>query len=285
LFKKITSQIIAQTKPTFNTISFILEQTITAQVTTEMLTFLIDTCHGNVTFEAIKKAIRFGNLEIVKFLCSKHEQIWVGILQLIAVACENGNLDIVKFLESTRKVEIERNASFSDFMPKHVETYLRLAVIGGHTNVFKYFIKEKDAHQSIQSLAFYGKLIEIACLACELGKMEIIRYFIENSLVKLNDVDKENGHSFLYLSSKTGKLEIVKYLVEKGIDLNKTDFVGNSSVWIASAQGQLDVLKYLSEKGANLTKSNNEKQTPLFIALNSGHTEIVTLLLKETSKK
>lgn len=75
-----------------------------------------------------------------------------------------------------------------------------------------------------------------------LGKLEVVRYLLENYDSSLIDVDKDRA---LLNAAKAGHLEIVKYLVEKGIFPYPSEYASNEVLYSAIVYQHLDVVKFV----------------------------------------
>ncbi len=111
--------------------------------------------------------------------------------------------------------------------------------------------------------------------ACETGKLEIVKCFIQEQPDLLNKEHEEMGVTPLMIASYTN-LEIVKFLVKKEADLNLQSigdedgkFIGCTALMIAIKAKNTEVSKFLIENNAelNLQMSKTDNLYPGYTAL------------------
>jgi hypothetical protein len=87
----------------------------------------------------------------------------------------------------------------------------------------------------------------------------------------------------LHVASEYGKVEIVKYLIEQcHANVEEKDNYGWTPLHIASARGKIKVVKYLIEQcHANVEENDNDGKTPLHIASAYDKIEVVKYLIEQ----
>ncbi|MBN9542526.1 MAG: ankyrin repeat domain-containing protein [Alphaproteobacteria bacterium] len=120
-----------------------------------------------------------------------------------------------------------------------------------------------------------------AYYAVEYGKLEVVKYLINETNVNIN-IKHFNGDTLLHQASMRGYFEIIKYLIEeKNMNVDILNNSRETPLKYASRNGHLKTVKYLVKKGANTNICNIIRHTPLHIAAYSGHLDIVKYLVKK----
>ncbi|XP_002740472.2 protein fem-1 homolog C [Saccoglossus kowalevskii] len=177
-------------------------------------------------------------------------------------------------------------------------------------------MEKKDSFDSCKSLVFNaareGKLSrlkvfldqrpkeEVKCLvsavtngttpllmACRHGHHEIVRYFVEDCVVDIEQVgsvtfDGEtiDGAPPLWCAAAAGHLVIVQNLIRHGAQVNHTTFTSSTPLRAACFDGHFDIVKYLVEHKADIELANRHGHTCLMIACYKGHLQIARYLLQ-----
>ena len=149
----------------------------------EIVGFLLE--HGAQIRECLICAVRAGQLEMVKYLVSKGDNLRNEYNDdVLIIASSYGDLEIVKYL-------VEQGANHkSDF-----DSPIFCASLQGHFNIVKYFINEKKIN--IQTVYFQRRYLLRLC--ARFGHFEIIRFLMKNGL----DADEhsiDNSKFFRYIS-------------------------------------------------------------------------------------
>jgi len=130
-------------------------------------------------------------------------------------------------------------------------TCLMLAIKSGKLEVIKYLIEEKGTKYDDTIRDKNGSTCVIH--ACGNGHLHILKYLIDEKGAKYDDTNNK-GQNCTMLSCLIGNLDIFKYLIdEKKCKYDETIRDGNGFTYVilASAKGHLEILKYLiEEKGA-----------------------------------
>ena len=181
-----------------------------------------DITNDNIIFKAIKG----GNLEIVKYLINNG----CGATKIdycMRLTCIRNKLDILKYLSEKYNINHSEN--------------LRIACYKGYYEIIKYLIKKGgDIH-----------IYEDAPLriSCEEGEYETVKYLIEKGA----DLHSRENYSLRHASAR-GYLNIVKYLVEQGGDIHAED---DFALRYSTAHGHVEVSRYLIDQGANINVLSN----------------------------
>lgn len=83
------------------------------------------------------------------------------------------------------------------------------------------------------------------------GKKGLVKYLIENKLIDINHVDKEDNSSLLIRACIHNQKEIAEYLILSGCDLNicETNY-GYTALDFAFEMDELSIITLLLENGA-----------------------------------
>ena len=115
--------------------------------------------------------------------------------------------------------------------------------------------------------------------ACKNGFLDIVKYFIENTEIKI-DLPGEDRMTGLMLASLYGHYDLVKFLIENKAKITKKDKFKRTALLHAVRGGHIKIVSYLLTKGAEFDQPDNSNNTPLHYACASGFKNIVELLLK-----
>lgn len=252
----------------------------------------------------LEYSMKKGNLEIVKYLVDKYDEICitnfnrikyekethleiieyfaegrVNINDIFRYGAKNNNLEIIIY-------SIEKGA----VIDTNKDTFLYCAG-RGFLEVVEYFVennissllKEEALIQSVKGghLETAKYLVEngtnihvrgdyVLTLAASNGYFEIVKYIVSKG-VNIEDYD-----AALMTSAKKGYLEIVKYLLQKGANIHATN---DYALCHASKNGHLEVVKHLVEKGAYIDANNN---CAIIWSAKKGHLEVLKYLLVES---
>lgn len=121
-------------------------------------------------------------------------------------------------------------------------------------------------------------------LAAGLGKLDMLKYFIESCNVPVNDQEyssrtkNNDGWSPLGAAAALGKLDVVKYMVGKGANKNiKQGSDKLTPLLEAASNGHYDVVKYLIDNKADVTITASNGRDAYDLA----KTSAIKTLLKE----
>ena len=164
-------------------------------------------------YTALMRAASKGDLEIVKYLTENIENIIndktvIDGSTALMFASKEGHLEIVKYLlENGADVNIKDNFG---------ETALIWASREGYFEIVKCLV-ESGADINAKNSSGWTALMGVS--SWKNGHLGIVKYLLKNG-ADINAKDN-NGNTALIKASKFGKLEIIKYLVEdKRLDIN-----------------------------------------------------------------
>nr|AAK26118.1 putative gag-pol polyprotein [Oryza sativa Japonica Group] len=115
-------------------------------------------------------------------------------------------------------------------------------------------------------------------VAAHLGKIEVIRYFVEELGFDVNAGCLSDGVTALASAAMFGEAYVVRYLLEHGADPNKTDETGSVALHFAAKNGYEEVVRLLLSSGAR-TGIVVAHGTPLHIAVFYRRIGVVKILL------
>lgn len=147
----------------------------------------------------------------------------------------------------------------------------------------------------------------LLCFACYYGKMNCIKYLLENKC-NIEEEDDE-GLSCQHYAIAGGQEEALFYLQQHGVDLTgcatlalrysqenlfkmllnrglaqltDVDFTGNTFLHIAAFNGLKDTVEFIvSQNKIDVNTTDKEGRTALHLAAGNGHLEIVQYLLQQ----
>ncbi|WCR59755.1 MAG: Phosphocholine transferase AnkX [Wolbachia endosymbiont of Ctenocephalides felis wCfeF] len=157
-------------------------------------------------------------------------------------------------------------------------TLLHLAAKYGKLETVKYLIEEKNV--DINKVDRHG--CTALYWAAKHGHLEVVKYFIEEKNVDIN-LEDGSSRNALHWAARHGHLEVVKYFIEeKNVDINKIDEYGNHALHWAARHGHLEVVKYfIEEKNVDVNKVDRIGQNALHLAAGNGHLEVVKYFIEE----
>ncbi len=220
----------------------------------DVVKYLLNHYYNNDIYpQCLTEATYSGNLDIVKFITKKDTKVYDSLLSL---AVYYNRLPIVKFF--TKR----------DFSEGIFQKSLMTAFSGGHLDIIKYLIKEKNLHYDnydvlydavrhrqvdiIKYLVENGanpNILNIFNFLLEYrsGNLELLKTLIDNDV----DINIDNGAA-LKNSIQSGSFDIVQFLIENGAKINLID---NWSLEMAALNGNFNILNFLEKKGLNINYS------------------------------
>ena len=199
----------------------------------------------------------------------------------VEVAVTNGcNRDVVQYL-------INKTCGYKDKNnTKSQEKLFILAVQSGSIVLVKHFWNKR--FRKIKDSSSRSPL-HLAVLA---GHMNVIKFFIRKD-IDLN-VKTVTGHTPLHLAARAGRLEVAKLLLCNGADSSKedvdkkkfyelTDFDGNTLLHLAVIKRDIELVQFLIEEGADINALDRHKRSPLHLAACEGHFDLVLFLLEHNA--
>ena len=162
-----------------------------------------------------------------------------------------------------------------DEVDKEKKSPLMYACMAGRLDCVKLLIKKKA---NILLKDKFGKNTAFH-FACKNGYLNIVKYFVENTDIKI-DLPGEERMTGLMLASFYGHYDLVKYLLENKAKLTKKDKFKRTPLLHSIRGGHIKIVSYLLSKGADYEQPDSSNNTPLHYACASGFKNIVELLLK-----
>ncbi|WP_264686539.1 ankyrin repeat domain-containing protein [Wolbachia endosymbiont (group B) of Rhopobota naevana] len=210
-----------------------------------------------------------GHLEVAEFLVKKAADINAADKgpygkKSIHVAAENNSKDIIEFF-------LSKGVSIND-TDKQGYTPLHYAAWRGRLEVAKFLIKEYA-----DSIFKYNNGSTLPCNASLGNHLDIIKCSIgEKNILEIRD---NSGRVPLHCAASNGKLDIVKYFIdEEKVDVNIIDNGYWTPLHWASWGGYLNITKYLVDKRANINAKDKGSKTPLNVAIDQKHNNVVKYL-------
>lgn len=117
-------------------------------------------------------------------------------------------------------------------------------------------------------------------LAAFEGRVNVLRYFIEQKKIDPNIRDKHNLTP-LHCAALNNQVPAIEYLIAHKADINTQDSFGSTPIHFAAIEGNVRTLKYLIEKcHVNKNTPGRDGATPLHLAAQRGHLAAVKYLIK-----
>ena len=185
-----------------------------------------------------------------------------------------GRLDAVK-------LRIEKNGADPTFTTPDGSSVLHAALQGGHLEVVKYLIDERNV--SIGSVTeVMGVGIPALFAAARYGHLHIVKYLVE---IKGEDVLHEicGGYTVVFAAAVSGNVELLQYFVSKNCSMKCTDDTGETPLHHAarSPADRADAVAYLiDECGCDPLNPTNHGSTSLHVACQEGRINIVKYLVE-----
>ena len=223
-----------------------------------------------------------GNLEIVKYLVEKRENLYPEVLEYERKLKEHDDLKILedddsqnevysynpKVLEYERKLKEYEDLESERKLEEKLEYYKSIENYYTSTDGFMRF-----------SGGYYKSAYEedvLIMLAIRNGHLEIVKYLVEEKGFDINATYMDEN-IFLTKAIEDGQLEIVKYLVENGVDINAKDKDGKTTLIKVVENRNLEIVKYLVDNGANVNAKNKDGKTALNLLFAIADDEIETI--------
>ena len=162
-----------------------------------------------------------------------------------------------------------------DEVDKEKKSPLMYACIAGRLDNVKALLKKKAnillKDKITKNTAFH--------FACKNGYLDIVKYFIENTDIKI-DLPGEERMTGLMLASLYGHYNLVEYLLNKKAKINKKDKFKRTALLHSIRGGNIKIVSFLLTKGADYEQGDSSNNMPLHYACASGFKNIVQILLK-----
>lgn len=194
----------------------------------EMLKFM-EGRGGNIVNKLyLETAVRVGNLEMVKYLIEKGNNVHEDNDYIFVTACQEGKICIVIYL-----IEMGVNVNVRNSEALCYSCYM------GNYDVVRLLIERGVNVNGNHGLGFIDSCME--------GYLGIVRMLVEAGL-KLG----EYGQKGLSMAVSHGKVDVVKYLVEMGVGINV------EMLEIAILMGYYYLVRYLVRVGGKLDDLSEE---------------------------
>jgi len=132
----------------------------------------------------------------------------------------------------------------------HENTILHFASIYNRINLVKQLIEQhnmKAKDKNIDGMSAY-------IIAAKNGNYEIVKYFIENQMVDINEMDDENNNALIYASYFDDNATVVEYLISKNININQKNKLGKTALDIATSNKSHSIINIIKSSAINLSK-------------------------------
>ncbi|CAF1011495.1 unnamed protein product [Rotaria sordida] len=221
--------------------------------------------------------------EILMFLHLRDEQC----LTLLMLAALYGKDEMVRVIlahssDIPKLVELHGYVFRIDGTFVKNATALWCACDRGHYTVARTLIEIGGA--KINNGPKYPLLID----AIIVGRLDTIRFLIENGYADINNTRNNDNYKFnsLIMAVIHGHTQIVAFLLEKG---SRCDYVtptsNNSALSYAAMKGYLEIVRLLCTAGACSFSKNRNGQTPLMLAAKNDRMDIVDYLLDHSDSE
>ena len=208
-------------------------------------------------------AVKYGHMDIVKYLWSKGLTFDGDVSKILYEACFLGELEIVQFVAS----QID---SVSFILSTDRSSCMTAAASSGNADLIR-FLASKLPSINIMS----ETLVSALNIAAESGSLEAVKALVELNVV-INLPQKKQVP--IVQAAKNGHLDIVKYLYDHGADVNLRTSQDDSALQVATKNNHPRVVKFLLKHGA-MVKPNECKQL-LITAAQSGGASLLDIVMK-----
>ena len=197
-------------------------------------------------------AIQNDNAEITKLLTKNGAKL----IEVLSSACKSGDLGLAK-----KSISLGANINSKDsdgFTP------LVLTIKYKHLDVFNHLIS-KSGDVNLKSKGYFecGRGIPIECAVIR-GDYDMVKTLIYSGADFAAD-----PHRIFQKAVISGNLKIIKLLVQKGIDPKFIDKSGNSYLFYAIKSDNNitkdELIDYFIKQGVDINKTNKVGQTALFV--------------------
>ncbi|XP_055838333.1 ankyrin-1-like [Episyrphus balteatus] len=253
----------------------------------------------NTTNSDLMKAVRSGNLEVLKKLLDRNKissgQPWVGGYSLLCRSIEYNHIEISKLL-------LKNGSRVNTINRINVNTPLHLAVQNGHLEIIQMLI-DRGAYINVQNKIGWTPIIYAVVSEQEF----IVEILLRNgaSIYGLN-----NGMVYLDYTSKSLLKRMIKKVKDAGFSIqcsahnmrnskiipkNRELFptkvkiamkqeMLNKKLHTAVREGKIEVVEEMLNKGSNINSLDKQNLTPLFCAVKKENELLVELLLNKGAK-
>jgi|GEM_PF-2445749 len=246
--------------------------------------------------DLIERFTQIGEVELVKFLCGKIENLnkVINDIFLLHTACKVNSYELVQWLiENGADINLKSKSesrypyqSPLEIACHHNNTDIITLLITSHANLHEPFTKGS----SILEVAFQNKNLEVIQCLVEYGGED--GEDSEDSGVGLDAmITSSSSRCQLYLKKReTATIEwldfkTMDYLLHHGMSIDQRNSEGYTALMIASIHNQLDVVNYLMAHGANAYLMDNRGMNSVALACENNNFEIVKYFMNHEEKK
>ena len=171
------------------------------------------------------------------------------------------------------KMILEENPELLDSLDKNGFTPLHWAVIYGRKDMIEYLIgKGADIRGLKEALRGWTPL-QSALFAYnnEVSDLLVVHGALE-------ELENEEGLTYLYLAASSGNVSIISQLIKKEIPIAVKNKYGDTPLHKAAGKGQIEAAEILLASGADINAQNIKGEAPIHIAKLSGQEEMAAFL-------
>ncbi len=194
-------------------------------------------------FQAIHRAVEYGQLNIVKVLVDKGARVGAQVRRIgwqpIHIAARENQLEMVSWL-------LDQGADINAW--------------DGDGDQPSHHAARQGNREMIRFLLARGARVATKC---------------KRSALWLLGSQPSLDSSSIHYAALQGDLERVRSLVEQGVSVEEKDAYGVRPIHYAMASGQADLVMYLIAKDIDLLPDDHNLREPLFYALAAGRVEML----------
>lgn len=176
-------------------------------------------------------ASKIGNLKAVKSIVASGVMISIDHSGVFLKVPQDNSKLIKSFVNLSDHINMEPKDAFL------------LAALGGYTDIIKYFVSKGV---NVHGGGWYKSGIAGLTFAVLKGHLDLVRYFIKECNIDPN-ITLPNGLTLLMIATENDSLEVVKYLVEAGADLKKKGENNVTTLMYAARVKAYGIIKYILE--------------------------------------
>jgi ankyrin repeat protein len=239
---------------------------------------------------ALKGAIEYGHVDIVRYLLSKEKQFSDlmdrerDVREMFLHACQSRSVEILKFLLNEESIALKLNSASEAYW----RAMLLYACRSGSVEVVKFLLDEESIALKLNS-ASEVNVRNMLLRACHDGSVEILKFLLDTTSAKkyVNESDK-TGKTALMVACRSGSLDSVTLLLNTTSSIqgvNERDMFGQTVLMHACQSGCVDIVKILLDSTSAIDDVNAKDKygrTALMRACHAGCVDTVSLLLDTT---
>ncbi|XP_050505213.1 ankyrin-1-like [Diabrotica virgifera virgifera] len=214
-------------------------------------------------------AVEVGNIEIVKYYLENGIDVDVKLgkykMTPLHIAASRGYIKLVDFLLLNNA-----NVHLKDLQNR---SSIHHAVISGKVKIVHDII-EKGVNINDGDIFKWTPLY----IACRENYFEIVKLLFQNGAMS-NLEERSRNRCPVHLATEMGRIEIIKYFISGGVDVNLGTTEECTLLHVAARFKQIEIVKYLLENGADVNKKI-QGVTPLYVAVDSSCPNVTELLIQ-----